>query len=387
MAEKSLFLASFSGEIGTKRPATQADLKALVQENLKRRARALGFKLKLADFRGRLKIANKEPSSDQALERLLLTHPGLGKLAYFYQVDEKFSLVDLLPDRPFTFELYVTKWQDQGTKAKALEIKKDLLARLKEEAQRRLSGWDNHPVPHLSLELEAYEEGVFLLKNLAQPGARGLPVGSGGRGLVLFSGGPDSLLAVWLLLKRGLSLTLLFFSDGDPQRETLVQEAATNLAYFFPEGEVTLLTLAYRPFLEELKNAVPERERCLFCKALMLRLAERVLEKEGAEVLATGDVLGEQASQTLAALNFISQGRPVLRPVLAFAKEEIFETLYTLGLKEVATRALPSCPFAPKRPRTAPRKGPFKTEKILRKLGRKPLNLRRMTLKAKGAKP
>ncbi|NPA48433.1 MAG: hypothetical protein GXO20_00475 [Thermodesulfobacteria bacterium] len=368
MAEEVTYLASFSGEIGTKRAGTQKALKELTLENLSARAEVLGLSLKVEEFRGRLKIS----SSQREVERLLLTHFGLGRVAPYFRITPEFDWQALLPARPFTFEIYVDRWQSPELKQEALALKRRLLSLFEAEAEKRLTLWDNHPPAHLRLFLEAWEEGIFLLKD-PQPAAGGFPVGSGGRVLLLFSGGPDSLLAAWLLLRRGLEVTLLFFDDEEEGRAELVELAARKLAFFIPRGEMLLVHHPFRKHLLELKDSVPERERCFYCKSLMLEIGRDLLPKVPAGALATGEILGEQASQTLPALQFINFGKDlVLRPVLAFTKEEVFGKLTEVGLEKIATRRLPACPFAPERPRTAPRKDPSKAAKILRKLARIP---------------
>ena len=377
MGEEINYLMSFSGELGTKRAGTQEALKELAVNNLKARAEALGLELSLEEFRGRLLLRFKAFS--EGLERFLATNPGLGRWARFYRVEDNFPFEALLPARPFTFEVYVTRWAGRAEKERALDLKRRLLALLTEEARVRLSAWDNHPPLHLRFELEAYEDGLFLLEG-PRPGAGGLPVGAAGKALLLFSGGPDSLLSAWLLLRRGLEVALLFFSDGEAERERLLKEAAGKLAYLFPGGRLELLVLDYRPYLEALEREAPVRERCLYCKGLMLRLAQKVLEREGAQVLATGEILGEQASQSLLALKFTDPSSFVLRPVIAYNKEEVFKGLSSLGLKQLAERALPPCHLAPKRPRTAPKSPPLKAEKLWRKWTRRPFELKKFTL-------
>lgn len=377
MGEEINYLVSFSGELGTKQAGTQEALKELAVNNLKTRAAALGLELTLKEFGGRLLLGFK--TFPEGLERFLATNPGLGRWARFYRVEDDFPFEALLPARPFTFEVYVTRWTGKEEKGRALEFKRRLLSFLEEEARVRLSAWDNHPPVHLRLELEAFEDGLFLLQN-PRLGAGGLPVGSAGKALLLFSGGPDSLLSAWLLLRRGLEVALIFFSDGEALRERHLKEAASELAYFFPTGRLELFVLNYRPYLEALEREAPVRERCLYCKGLMLRLAQRVLEREGAQVLATGEILGEQASQSLMALRFTDPPSLVLRPVIAYNKEEVFKGLSSLGLKGLAERALPPCRFAPKRPRTAPKSPPFKAEKLWQKWAKRPFDLKKITL-------
>ncbi len=357
------FLASFSGEMGTKRAATQKVLKELVVKNLSSRAKILGFSLKIEKFYGRLKI-----ESQKGIENLLLSHFGLGRVAQFFPITSDFDWHCLLPQRPFTFEIYLEKWEDSSCKEEALSLKRKLLSFLEEESLKRLSSWDNHPLEHLRFYLEGRREGLFLLKD-PKPAPGGLPVGFSGRVLLLFSGGPDSILAAWLLLRRGLEVVLLFFDDQEEGRAKLVEETAAKLAFFTPQGKFRFLRYPFRKHLLEIQKGFSTREQCFYCKSLMLEIGKGLLTKVEAEALATGEILGEQASQTLPALRFISFGKGlVLRPVLTFTKEEVFAKLVEIGWEGKAK--LPPCPFTPRRPRTLPRKDPSKILKTLQKLAK-----------------
>ena len=355
--EDKTYLVSFSGEIGTKAPATRRALEELTLENLRRRAAASGIFLEIERFSGRLRVRVPHKA-----ERLLLTHAGLGKVAELLEgsLEEIPSLVKgFLPGRPFTYVVYVDRVRPKEDFPRALELKRALLEVLSSEAEKRLLRWDNHPPERVEIRLEMEEGRVLALLN-PRRGLSGLPVGSGERVLLLFSGGPDSLLSGIRLALRGQGVGLVFFDDGEPGRAEAVKEAARRLSYFFPDLKLPFFHLSFREALEFLSQRVSRRERCFFCKSAMLRISAEIAGRRRFSAVATGEILGEQASQTLPALEFTRRASGVspLRPVLSFRKEEVFSELSALGLSEVAERALPPCPFAPDHPHTRPASSP-----------------------------
>ncbi len=203
-------------------------------------------------------------------------------------------------------------------------------------------------------EVEMTEWGVLALHHKERlPG--GYPVGVGGSVLQLFSGGPDSVLASLLMARRGQRVSLLFMDTGAGR--DFVLDSARDVAFFMPGMEVELFIVHFVPVLEKLKGAVPSRMFCLFCKGAMLHLASRIAKEHGFQAVSTGEILGEQASQTLPAVTFIERASEVsvLRPLVAFNKEEVFENLRRFHLK--GDYSMPSCPHRPKRVATVPRVG------------------------------
>ncbi len=361
------WLASPSGEIGTKRPGTQKELKLLLAKNLKARTDSLGLSFRWEEKEGRFLVEGQEE-----LLPFLVSLFGLSKVSFLLRLPRHdpwahLDLSSLLPERPFVYTVYVKRFSDQEAKEAGLTFKRELLFRLGEMAQERLKQWDNHPPEEVSWQIEVYPQEFWLLwKRLPAPG--GLPVGCGEKVLVLFSGGPDSLLAAYLLARRGQEIELVFLDDGEPGRFELVKKAAQALAFFLPGLEIRLWRGFYRPVLEKIKELVPRRERCFFCRRLMAEASSALFSKTGAKALATGEILGEQASQTLTGLLFSGAEFPLLRPVLAFNKEEVFQKLEAAGLAKVARLPLPPCPFAPERPRTRPTKPRSLGDRLSRKL-------------------
>lgn len=161
---------------------------------------------------------------------------------------------------------------------------------------------------------------------------RGLPVGTSGKGVILLSGGIDSPVAAWYAMKRGITPIYVHVHPFAKSSEALSSKIPRIMgilseyhphyrAYFVPAG------------LFQIKAAKTGRYELILLKAFMLRLAERIAEKEGAKVIFTGESLGQVASQTphnlLAAE--LGVGMPVLRPLIGMDKEEIIAVAKRIG--------------------------------------------------------
>ncbi len=344
------YLVSLGAEVSLKGRGTRAHLERLIWDNLLSRAERFGLSLRVEPFRGRFLLF-----SDSDPMPLLKSHFGLSRAALFFGIKELYRWV---VDVPFSsFEVAVDRCADRGI---ALEERRRLVEFLSLRSSRG---------PHLEVRLEFHDGLSFALVNPVKlPG--GLPVGCGGRVLHLFSGGPDSVLSALLLMRRGQRVCLAFFDDGVGDRFDAALYAARRVAFFAPGMEVELFRVSHRGNLEAMAEAVSRRKLCLFCKASMLLLSCRMAEALGFDAVSTGEILGEQASQTLYSMLAVSRCAPchILRPVVCFNKEEVFEGLRRLGVGE--TFSMPACPFAPRRPATRAR-----GDHLLERLRRIPLRL------------
>ncbi len=189
-------------------------------------------------------------------------------------------------------------------------------------------------------------------------GPGGLPVGTEGRVVALVSGGIDSPVAAWLMLKRGCRVVPLHLSQNDAETaKTLANlEQLERYAYGW-EFRPTVLKHAevVAPALAALAEMREERWSCLVCKHLMLRRAEELAAEVGADAIVMGDSLGQVASQTLPNLRAISLGieLPVLRPLIGMDKTEIIQIARRIGTFDVSTRVQHACPFLPANPITS----------------------------------
>lgn len=187
------------------------------------------------------------------------------------------------------------------------------------------------------------------------PGPGGLPVGVGGRVVALLSGGIDSPVAAYRVMKRGCPVTFVHFHSY-PFLEKTSQEKANALAAHLTRFQYAsrLYLVPFGEIQREVVLSVPPPYRVVVYRRLMARIAEQVAQKEGALALATGESLGQVASQTLENLAVIEEAvsLPVLRPLIGMDKDEIASAARAIGTFETSIIPDQDCCslFTPKHP-------------------------------------
>jgi tRNA uracil 4-sulfurtransferase len=177
-------------------------------------------------------------------------------------------------------------------------------------------------------------------------GVRGLPVGSGGKGLLLLSGGIDSPVAGFRMLCRGLALESLHFTSYPyTSREAWekVRDLATILATY--SGGMTLHTVNLTDIqLRIKKDAVPEKST-LYLRACMMIAADHLARKRSLKAIVTGESLGQVASQTAENMRFTGSFTdfPVLRPLVGTDKEETITIARSLGTYGISILPYDDC--------------------------------------------
>ncbi|PIE23548.1 MAG: tRNA 4-thiouridine(8) synthase ThiI [Planctomycetota bacterium] len=214
--------------------------------------------------------------------------------------------------------------------------------------------------PELELGVEIRSEGSFLFVERI-PGPGGLPVGSSGRVLVLLSGGIDSPVAAWQMMKRGCTCDFVHF-DGRPFTGPAAAEKVRALAERLRrwQGRSRLHFVPFSPLQLAIRDSGREDYRTLLYRRSMLRIAEQIALEQGHEALVTGDSLGQVASQTLSNLRTVDAALselPVLRPLLSFDKEETIAFARRIGSFDISIRPHEdACTlFQPERPATTGR--------------------------------
>jgi len=170
-------------------------------------------------------------------------------------------------------------------------------------------------------------------------GAGGLPVGSSGRALVLLSGGLDSPVAAYRMMKRGLRCDFVHFSGRPftgPESVYKAYALAGRIDRF--QGDSRLFVVSFGTAQRRLATAGAGRLQVLSQRRLMVKVASALGRREGAEALVTGDSLGQVASQTLPNLAVVEEAAelPLLRPLIDRDKQEIVEIAKQLGTYEIS---------------------------------------------------
>lgn len=210
--------------------------------------------------------------------------------------------------------------------------------------------------PELTITVEVVPRESFVLVG-RYPGPGGLPVGSGGRVLVLFSGGIDSPVAALRMMRRGSEVEFVHF-HGAPFQDRSSVDKVIELAKVL-NGYQSFMRLHLIAFGELQRDIVTTARRALrvvLYRRMMVRIAASLADQVGAQALVTGESLGQVASQTLENLGVIGAAThlPVLRPLIGMDKVEITTQAEQLGTYEISTRPDQDCCqlFVPKHPST-----------------------------------
>ncbi len=186
-------------------------------------------------------------------------------------------------------------------------------------------------------------------------GPEGLPYGSQGTVIGLHSGGIDSPVAQWMMMKRGCHIIPLFLDTDEPGKSTLRRRAlktALALAEWKPLPKPYLLVVPYREILEKFMRTSQPKLTCLLCKRMLYRIATKLAAKEKAVALVTGETLGQVASQTLANLIVLEQATklPVFRPLIGFDKTETMQLARRIGTYQESAKDVGTCFAVPPTP-------------------------------------
>lgn len=198
--------------------------------------------------------------------------------------------------------------------------------------------------PDIKIFVEITKEKTFIYTEKFK-GLYGLPVGSSGKVLCLFSGGIDSTVASWLMMKRGCNIDYLHFHSmrkNDEVKLTKVYKLYNLLKEFDPSSRLFLL-----PFhnFDISVQKVYARYHLILFRRFMFKIAEILAKKIGANAIVVGDSLGQVASQTLESIKVSDESvsLPVFRPLVGMNKEEIIDIAKKIGSYELSIESYKDC--------------------------------------------
>jgi len=201
------------------------------------------------------------------------------------------------------------------------------------------TGWPvNLKSPDLTIHVLVDEKGLFTWTRRI-PGPGGLPVGVGGRATCMISGGIDSPVAAWLMMKRGMRLDFIHFHSvprTDPASLEKVVDLVRILIRY--QGQTRLAMVPLLAIQEQIAARCPAELRVLLYRRFMLRLAERATRRFKSDAIVTGESLGQVASQTIQNLRAVEAVAtvPVLRPLISLDKPEIIDRARRIGTYETS---------------------------------------------------
>ena len=255
------------------------------------------------------------------------------------------------PENPATFRVSA-KRADKRFPLSSPEIEREVGGRIKEARNWTV----NLANPAFTIRVEALtKEAFYSFGTVRGPG--GLPVGASGRVACLLSGGIDSPVAAWRMMRRGCRVLFVHFHSY-PILSRASQEKARELAALLTRFQFhsRLFLVPFGEIQQRVVLAVPPPLRVVVYRRLMMRIAERIARLHRAQGLVTGDVVGQVASQTLENMATIGSvvSMPVLRPLVGMDKEEITAAAVRLGTYPISIIPDQDCCtlFTPRHPAT-----------------------------------
>jgi len=213
--------------------------------------------------------------------------------------------------------------------------------------------------PEIDLRIEVLNDAVYMMAQVI-PGAGGMPLGSNGRSLLMLSGGIDSPVAGYMLLKRGVRLDAIHFHSPpftSERSKEKVMDLANQLSHF--GATVRLHVIPFTDIQQSIQAQIPENVSMTTTRRLMMKISDLVREEIGALGIVTGESLGQVASQTLESLTAINAvtSTPIFRPLISMDKLDIIDIAREIGTYDTSILPYEDCCtiFTPSCPKTKPK--------------------------------
>lgn len=197
------------------------------------------------------------------------------------------------------------------------------------------------------------------------PGPGGLPLNTSGRVVALMSGGIDSPVAAWMMMRRGCGIIPVHFRQNDLEAGKALAncDVLADWAYGWQIKPIVIdHAEIFGQVYDNLRRIEAERWICVFCKRALVLKAAEIAAEYGAHAIVTGENVGQVASQTVENLEIISYGvpKPILRPLIGFDKLDITRMAQEIGTFDISTSDSAPCPYLPDRPLTMARMDEFR---------------------------
>ena len=331
-------------------------IKILVQ-NLK--TSLAGLDVRVRSIMGRVEIELGNADWNAARDRIRRVF-GIANFSYAGRGPHAFEplaaaiLADVGDRRPASFRVAATR-ADKRLPFTSPQVEREVGGLIK-----LAKGWRvdlDHPA--LTIHIEMLPDGAFYFFG-KEPGAGGLPTGTGGRVACLLSGGIDSPVAAYRMMRRGCFVLFIHFHSY-PILSRASQEKVREIAALLTQYQQRsrLLLVPFGELQQQIVLSVAPEMRVVMYRRLMMRIADRLARRWRARALVTGEVIGQVASQTLDNLTTIAEaaGLEILRPLVGMDKDEITaeaERIQTLAISNIPDQDCCTL-FTPRHPVTRAR--------------------------------
>ena len=355
------FLIKYA-EIGIKGRNRYLFEDALVQQ-IKYALRKCEGQFTIRKNQGRIYVdAQTEFDFDEVVEHLQMVFGISGICPVVYVEDEGFEklcetvvqyIADVYPERNKTFKVAARRARKNYPKD-SMTINMDMgEAILKAYPDMHV---DVHN-PEIMLNIEIREK-IYIYSEII-PGPGGMPVGTGGKAMLLLSGGIDSPVAGYMIAKRGVKIDAVYF-HAPPYTSERAKQKVVDLARQVAKytGPIYLHVINFTDIQLYIYEKCPHEELTIIMRRYMMRIAEHIAKETECLGLITGESIGQVASQTMASLVATNEvcELPVYRPLIGFDKQEIVEVSEKIGTYETSILPYEDCCtiFVAKHPVTKP---------------------------------
>jgi len=337
------FIVKLHPEISIKSKSVRKRLTLLLEQNLKTILLRLDPDIKVRNMYDHLTVSlnrNDEQLRVQMAEHIKCV-PGINKFA-----EMRSAGFDSLHH---IFEQVLALYQDKlQNKSFVVRVKRNGEHPFSSiEAERYIGGGLNQHIPSARVQLKNPDVTVnlevrydkLMMSTQEYAGLGGFPLPSQGDVLQLISGGFDSAVTTYQMIRKGLRTHFVFFNLGGAAHETGVRQMAFYLWQKYSlSHKVKFVSVDFGPVVDAILATIPSGLMGVVLKRMMLRAATEVAEQLGIKALVTGESIGQVSSQTIANLNAIDRATDmvVLRPLLAQDKQEIVDIARAIGVEDIA---------------------------------------------------
>jgi thiamine biosynthesis protein ThiI len=345
-------LVQLGGEVCTKSSRTRRRFLAVLIRNARAALQREGLTAEVASEWTRLVVTTREPAkAREVLARVFGVHRvhEAVRVPFTSLPDLVDSLVPLYRERVAGRSFAIRPKRRAPLEFNSHDLAVELGAALLPYAARVDLG---HPDAEVKVELhDGHAEAVLE----SSPGTGGLPLGTGGHGVALFSGGFDSPVAAWRVMRRGTQLDLLICDLGGCGQLDQALAVAKELAVRWTPGlEPRFWVVDLAPVVLALTQRANPRLRQILLRRAMYRAGSSLAQEIGASALVTGESLGQVSTQTLGNIRACERAAmvPVLRPLIGMGKDEIIAQARTIGTYGVSAKVQEHCSISPGRVET-----------------------------------
>ena len=212
--------------------------------------------------------------------------------------------------------------------------------------------------PDILLQIEVRNEAAYIFTKTVL-GAGGYPLGVGGKAMHMLSGGIDSPVAAYLMMKRGVAIECIHFASPPYTQQGVIYKLEDLLKVLNRyQPRIRLHIIPFTKIQEAIYDNAPECYCITLMRRMMFRLADALAKRRKCPVISSGESIGQVASQTLQSMHVINAvtNTPVIRPLATTDKTEIIKISKKIGTYDISIRPYEDCCtiFTPKAPKTAP---------------------------------